>query len=92
MAEIEAIGSAFEGMQTQNTRLLDGVTRRDEEFNKLTAKNIRCNTCYGATHTSSTPPCVTAWSTESRSWKPTAYSTGSCARTSSPKSRRTMLP
>lgn len=42
MAEIEAIGSAFEGMQTQNTRLLDGVTRRDEEFNKLTAKNIRC--------------------------------------------------
>lgn len=40
MGEIEAIGSAFESMSAQNGRLLDGVTRRDEEFNKLTADNI----------------------------------------------------
>ncbi len=40
MAEIEAIGSAFDSMSSQNGRLLDGVTRRDEEFNKLTADNI----------------------------------------------------
>lgn len=41
MGEIEAIGSAYEDMQAQNTRLLAGITERDEFNNKLTAEKMR---------------------------------------------------
>lgn len=41
MSEIETIGSAYEDMQAQNTRLLAGITERDELNNKLSAERMR---------------------------------------------------